>query len=101
MGHTVYSQRMVCDSILAELRNYGKALREENRLVFEEMLKLPLRHYGTISYANSINAWAMLLLSIGLKQEKRIRRLEALYERMANGRVQEREEPGLVDKDTR
>jgi len=70
MGHTVWSQRIVCDIILSELKAYGKALRGEDRIIYERLLKEPLKHFGSISYANSIHAWAFLLLSIMIEQKK-------------------------------
>lgn len=70
MGHTVWSQRVISDVILQELRSYARALAQEDRLVYEDMLKLPFRHMGAISYASSMHVWAFLLLSIILEQEK-------------------------------
>jgi hypothetical protein len=76
MGHTVWSQRIVADRMLEELRAFGKALRQEDRETFEQMLKQPLKHFGSISYASSYHAWAFLLLAILLEQEKRLREME-------------------------
>ena len=70
MGHTVSSQRITLDILMSELRSYGKALRKEDRELLERLLKKAFKHYGSISYANSIHAWAFLLLSIILEQEK-------------------------------
>lgn len=98
MGHTVWSQRITLDVILTELKDYGRALRQEDRAIFEDMLKQPLKHYGSISYAGSFHAWAFLLLSIILEQEKRIKRLE--YEGMADRRVQEEELDSIVAQGT-
>ena len=76
MGHTLPSQRMVTDIILAELQEYAKALREEDRAIYTQMLKKPLLHLGSISQASSMHTWALLLLSIQLEQEKRLQKLE-------------------------
>ena len=72
MGHTVLSQRMMVDIILSELTDYGKALREEDRIIYNKMLKKSLKKVGAISYTSSSNVWAFILLSILLEQEKRI-----------------------------
>ncbi len=72
MGHTLSSQRMIIDILLSELKAYSKALREEDKAVFEEMLKYPLKKVGAISYASSIDVWAFILLSILLEQEKKM-----------------------------
>jgi hypothetical protein len=78
MGHTVWSQRIAVDVMLGELGCYGKALREEDRLVYEALLKEPLKHIGSITYASSFHVWAFLLLSILLEQEKKIVELRKL-----------------------
>ncbi len=91
MGHTVWSQRIATDVIIAELKAYGKSLREEDREIYERLLKLPLKRVGSISYASSIHVWAFLLLSAMLEQEKRIMRMEAEIERLAHGRISEGE----------
>jgi hypothetical protein len=75
---------MMVDMILAELKDFGKALREEDREVYYNMLKKPLKKIGAISYASSMHVWAFILLSILLEQEKK-------YESMVDGRLQERE----------
>jgi len=69
---------MAADIAISELKAFGRALRLDEKLIFDEMLKKPLKHYGTISYASSIHAWAVLLLSIMLEHEKRIREMEGL-----------------------
>jgi hypothetical protein len=64
---------MMVDIIINELRAYGKALREEDRKIYEDLLKLPLKRVGAISYTSSIDVWAFFFLSIILEQEKRMR----------------------------
>ncbi len=76
MGHTASSQRIVTDSLLQELADYGKALRADEQLIYSQMLKEPLKHFGSISNASSLHTWALLLLSIQLEQEKKIHKLE-------------------------
>lgn len=98
MGHTVWSQRIVMNIILDELKGFGRSLRQEERLVYEQMLKKAMRHFGSVSYASSFHAWALVLLSIMLEQEKRIIQMEKSYESVADGRVQEQELDCAVDK---
>ncbi|MFH1401217.1 MAG: hypothetical protein ABIH41_06905 [Nanoarchaeota archaeon] len=76
MGHTVWSQRIASDIILDELRSYGASLRATDRAVYDAMLKQAYTHYGSISYTSSFHVWAMILLSVLLEQEKRIRAIE-------------------------
>jgi len=77
MGHTVWSQRIAIDLLLQELKSYGKALGQEDKELYERLLKEPLKHIGTISYTSSIHVWAFLLLSIQLEQERKIKKLES------------------------
>ena len=95
MGHTVWSQRQNLDIILAELHNYGKALRPLDRARYLALLKEPLKHVGSISYASSMHAWAFILISIILEQDKKIAELS--HERLADGRVPEREHYRTLD----
>jgi hypothetical protein len=95
MGHTVISQRMNLDNLLSELSDYGKSLRREDRAVFERLLKQPLKHVGSISHASSFHAWAFLILSILLEQEKRCK-----HECLADGCLQEKEQARTVDQNT-
>ena len=74
MGHTVMSQRQMVDYVIQELESYGKALREEDRKIYEEMLYKAFKHVGAIAYTSSIHVWAMVLLSIILEQEKKLRK---------------------------
>ncbi|MFH1398831.1 MAG: hypothetical protein ABIG95_01850 [Candidatus Woesearchaeota archaeon] len=100
MGHTVWSQRMIVDVMLDELKNYGRSLRQPERELYESLLKKSLKHLGNISFASSIHVWAFVLLSILLEQEKRIIELEELYESLANGCVQEQEFACALAKNT-
>lgn len=84
MGHTVSSQRRMIDVVLAELNKFSAPLRKEERMMLERMLKEPLKHTGAMSNANSIDIWALILLSILLEQEKRLTKLEAKYDRLVD-----------------
>lgn len=77
MGHTVWSQRMCSDIVLKELKEYGRSLGKEDRVVYERLLDLPLKHLGSVAYASSFHVWAFFLLSIMLEQEKRLTKMIA------------------------
>jgi hypothetical protein len=79
MGRTQWSQRVHTDVFATDLRNYAKALRNDDRELFNRMLDKGYRHIGTAGYASSMHAWAFLLLSIILEQEKRLKDLEDKY----------------------
>lgn len=84
MGHTVWSQRMNSDSILSDLERFGRSLGKDERLIYSRLLKRPLKHLGSISYASPYHTWAFLLLTMMLEQEKRLEEVE----RLAFGRIQ-------------
>lgn len=92
MGHTLTSQRMIVDNILDDLEHFGKSLNAEDKKVYAELLKEPLKHLGNITYTSSMNTWAIVLLCVILEREKN--------ERMAHRRVQGREQDNIMDKDT-
>lgn len=100
MGHTVLSQRQVLDMLLRELQAYGKALRVEDRVLLDELLHQPLKHYGSISYASSLHSWAFFLLSINLEQQRQIKKLERQYARLAHRRVSEQEQDSPLVQNT-
>jgi hypothetical protein len=94
MGHTVWSQRIVAEILLNELKDFGRALRKDDRIIYEQLLKMPFKHIGSISFASSIDEWAFILLSINLEQEKKIRQLE----NELNGHIQGKWKANALDK---
>lgn len=76
MGHTVFSQRIATDILLNELQQFAKALKEDDRQVYMQLLKSPLKHMGSISYTSSQHVWSFLLLSVILEQQKEINQLK-------------------------
>jgi hypothetical protein len=92
MGHTVASQRIMVDLVIGELMAYGKALREEDRKIFFELLKYPLKKVSAISYANSMHVWAFLIISMIIELEKK-------HESVSHGRVPEGELNNPLDQD--
>ena len=95
MGHTVASQRMMVDRVIAELESFTRALRPDERLIFSKVLSLSLKHVGAISYTSSLHVWAFVLLSIVVEQQKRIEGLE----HVVNGRIQAWQQDSAVDQD--
>lgn len=75
MGHTVSSQRRIAEDLKGTLTRYARAMRAEDRAVLERLTSLPFKHIASLSYASSIDAWALYLLSIVLEQEKELERL--------------------------
>lgn len=77
MGHTVSSQRQVCDNILQELTQFKKSLRQKDRDTCTKLLNSARNHYGSISYTSSYHTWAIVLLSMMLEQQKEIESLQS------------------------
>ena len=73
MGHTIMSQRRVHQIILSELNDFSRSLSGEDKKIFEDLLNSSLKHIGSISFTSSYQVWAIVLLSILLEQEKKIR----------------------------
>ncbi len=76
MGHTVASQRTTTEEVISALSRYARTLPQGQQERLRELLRIPLQHAGSISYANSRDAWAFSLLTIIERQELRILRLE-------------------------
>ena len=72
VGHTVASQRIVVDTILHELKDYGKSLRQDELIAYQRLLNKVKKHIANISFACSYNTWALVLFSILLEQEKEL-----------------------------
>jgi hypothetical protein len=70
MGHTLTSQRMIVDNILGDLKHFERSLCDEDREIYTQLLREPLKHLGSITYTSSMNTWAILLLCIMLEREK-------------------------------
>ena len=73
MGHTVPSQRKMIEVVLKEFEDYGKTLRKDQKIIFNEMLDKVYNHIGNISYVGSVHVWAFVLLSIIFEQELKIK----------------------------
>lgn len=79
MGHTNWSHRTATEMIILELKQLSKAMSEEHRDIIHQLLKAPMQHIGSISYASSMHIWAFVLLTIIVEQHKRIEELEERY----------------------
>lgn len=82
MGHTVWSQRTVLDTILSEIKDFGYVLRGEDAKLFQDVIERPLKHVGDISYASSFHVWAFMMMSIFIEQEKKINELKTKLEEL-------------------
>jgi len=76
MGRTVPTYRQTLESIIDEWRDYRRALTQEDREVFDEMMKKARMHASASSYAAFLDPLVGTILSILLEQEKTIRALK-------------------------
>lgn len=76
MGRTVPTYRQTLESIVRDLGDYRRALAEEDREVFDEMMKKARMHASASTYAAFLDPLGGFLLSILLEQEKSLRILK-------------------------
>jgi dihydroxyacetone kinase-like predicted kinase len=76
VGRTVPTYRQTLESIIDEWRDYRRALTQEDREVFDEMMKKARMHASASSYAAFLDPLVGTILSILLEQEKAIRALK-------------------------
>lgn len=81
MGHTVSSQRQVCEQIIRDMGEFKKSLKADERKRFTRLMNAARKHYGSITYTSSYHTWAIMLLAMLLEQEKE---LEAYRERFSS-----------------
>jgi hypothetical protein len=72
MGRTVPTYRQTLESIIDEWKDYRRALTQEDREVFDEMMKKARMHASAPSYAAFLDPLVGSILSILLEQEKAI-----------------------------
>jgi len=76
MGRTVPTYRQTLESIIDEWKDYRRALTQEDREVFDEMMRKARMHASASSYAAFLDPLVGTILSILLEQEKAIRALK-------------------------
>lgn len=76
MGRTVPTYRQTLESIVDEWKDYRRALTQEDREVFDEMMRKARMHASASSYAAFLDPLVGTILSILLEQEKAIRALK-------------------------
>ena len=72
MGRTVPSFRMLLDSIIMELGNFRRALRQRDRQVFDRIMDMAREHASASTVAASIDPMDTIVLSILIEQQKQI-----------------------------
>lgn len=77
MGRTVPTYRMHLESILDSWTDYRRALREKDRVVFDELISKARQHASAASYCAHLDPSLTALLSILLEMQNEINRLRA------------------------
>ncbi len=75
MGRTVPTYRMHLEAILGEWMDYRRALRERDRILFDELLSKARQHSSAASYCAHIDPVETAFLSILLEMERELARL--------------------------
>lgn len=76
MGRTVPSFRNQLEQIIEELSVYRRALRGEEKIVFDDMMNKARQHASSCTLVPSFDPFSCMLLSIILEQEKEIKLLK-------------------------
>ena len=76
MGRTVPSFRMLLDSIIMELGDFRRALRQRDRQVFDRIMDMAREHASASTVAAAIDPMDTIVLSILIEQQKQIDNLE-------------------------
>ena len=76
MGRTIPSYRGQLEEIIAELNIYRRALRGDDRIVFDNIMNMARQHASSCTLLPLFDPVDCLLLSILLEQEKEIKLLK-------------------------
>ncbi len=78
MGRTVPTYRMHLESILDSWTDYRRALREKDRVVFDELVSKARQHASAASYCAHLDPSLTAILSILLEMQNEIDRLRTV-----------------------
>lgn len=76
MGRTVPSFRNQLDQIIEELSVYRRALRGDDRIVFDNIMNDARQHASSCTLVPLLDPFGCMLLSIILEQKKEIKLLK-------------------------
>ena len=82
MGRTVPTYRMTLESLVHELADYRRALRQEDREAFDALMAKARLHASASGYQTCLDTAESLLLSILIELEKETGRLRRELERV-------------------
>lgn len=76
MGRTVPTFRLLLESTISGWRQYKRALRPEDRQIFDDMMNKARSHASACSYANRIDPMESIFMSIILELQKEVEDLK-------------------------
>lgn len=75
MGRTVPTYRMYLESVLDRWMDYRRALRERDRVLFDEVLAMVRQHASAATYCAHIDPVETAFLSVFLEMQREIAEL--------------------------
>ena len=72
MGRTVPSFRMLLDSIIMELGDFRRALRQRDQQVFDRIMDMAREHASASTVAAAVDPMDTIVLSILIEHQKQI-----------------------------
>ena len=85
MGKTVPTYRNQLEMEVRELLPFRRALREEERVLFDILVNYARTHASEGSFTAHSDPLVPFFLSIAIEQERKIRELERLLEELLEG----------------
>jgi hypothetical protein len=77
MGRTVPTYRMHLEGILARWQDYRRALREEDRTLFDKVVNGARQHASAAGYTAHLDPVETALLGMMIEMQREIERLKA------------------------
>lgn len=85
MGRSRPTTTLIVNRRLEELARFAKALRAEDRAVFDALVGDLKAHLPALAYANPLEADALLLWAAELEQRKRLAEIERRLRALEDG----------------
>ncbi len=82
MGRTVPTYRNILENIVSEWQEFRRALRKEDREVFDRLMEKARMHASAASYEARVDPTESMFISILLEQEKEIGELRKKVEEL-------------------
>lgn len=81
MGRTLPTYRQILEGIIVEWNRYKRALRKEDRELFEELMEKARKHASAAGYDARVNPMESFFMSIILEIEKEMKEIRRKFEK--------------------